>query len=301
MKHILLILSFFPLLSVAQVQVSARLDSTKILIGNQTKLILEAETKGEIYVNFPTFAPLDTIVKGIEVVSVGELAVSSDNGKQSQELVITSFDAGEYILNFNFLVNNDTVQTADLPLSVRTIAVDAEQPELRDIKPVYSVPLSWKTVLKYTVFVLLGILIVSVLAYIIWKKSRQEPVIPQKEEPPVPPHITALQKLDKIKAEKLWQKGDVKDFHIRLTDVLREYIEKRFGLNAPEMTSDEIIGEVKYKPAVQPVIAELSQTLRLADLVKFAKTKPLPNENEQSLINGYAFVEQTKENEQIQS
>ena len=271
-------------------QVSARLNSTEILIGNQTKLLLEAQVSGENYVNFPKFAPLDTITKGVEVASIGKLEIS--NNKMSQELTITSFNAGEYILRFKFLVNNDTVQTADLPLLVRTIAIDTEQAELRDIKPVYDIPPGWKTVLTY-IFILMGtILLSSLLGYFVWKKIRKKPVAAEEkaeEIPPVPPHITALQQLDEIKAEELWQKGKVKDFHIRLTDVLREYIEKRFGIDALEMTSEEIIEAMKNE-ADFPSLAE---TLRLADLVKFAKTKPSADDNERSLANGYLFVHKT--------
>ncbi len=298
MRFILLILSFLPLVATAKIQVDARLDSTEIRIGNQTRLILEAEMNGETSVNFPKFAPLDTIVKGVEVVRAEKPdTVYSDNQmKISQDLVITSFDAGEYILNFKFSADEDTLQTADLSLSVRTIQVDTVQAEVKDVKPVYSVPLSWKTILTYTFFVLLIITLLSVLGYFIWKKMQKKPVVLNEEkieEPPVPPHITALQKLDEIKAAGLWQRGDVKEFHIRLTDVLREYIEKRFGLNALEMTSDEIINAMMYEPQCKPLLPELSQTLRLADLVKFAKTKPTEEENEQSLASGYIFVKQT--------
>ena len=312
LKKYFLLFAFVPLLSAAQVQVSARLDSTEILIGNRTKLILEAEISGENYVNFPKFAPLDTIIKGVEVVSVGELETSSYDGKMSQQLTITSFDAGKYILNFKFLVNNNTVQTADLPLTVRTLKVDVEKDELRDIKPVYDIPLSWQTILKY-ILILMGTILLSTLAgYFIWKKWRKKTVVMEEnkeETPPVPPHITALRKLDEIKAEKLWENGRVKDFYIRLTDVLREYIEARFGINAPEMTSEEIIEafgrneELRMKneewanadtnSSFFILHSSFSETLRLADLVKFAKTKPSPGDNERSLANGYVFVEKT--------
>jgi hypothetical protein len=97
----------------------------------------------------------------------------------------------------------------------------------------------------------LTLLVLAVLAaayYFIRKKIQKKPVILiHKEEPAIPPHEAALHALDKIKEEKLWMKGKYKEYHTQLTDVIREYIERRFLINSMEMTSSEICRKIFIK------------------------------------------------------
>jgi len=111
----------------------------------------------------------------------------------------------------------------------------------------------------------------------------------------LPAHVRALSELDQLKAEKIWQQGREKDFYSRLTDILRTYIYEREGINAMEMTSGEILNEIRKISDVDSVYENLKQILSTSDLVKFAKYKPYPNENDLSLVNAYFFVNQTRE------
>jgi len=109
-----------------------------------------------------------------------------------------------------------------------------------------------------------------------------------------PAEEVALEKLDGIKEEKIWQAGQVKEYHTQLTDVIREYISRRFGVSSTEQTSDETLRAMKPLLAEQKDIYEhLRKMLTLADLVKFAKWTATPDENEQSLRNAYEFVRET--------
>ena len=111
----------------------------------------------------------------------------------------------------------------------------------------------------------------------------------------IPPYIEALQRLDKIREEKLWQKGRFKEYHTELTDTVRLYIERMFNINSMEMTSGEILSHTEFlKVDKSGAYGALRQILTLADLVKFAKWNPAPNDNEMSLMNAYLFVNQTK-------
>ena len=106
--------------------------------------------------------------------------------------------------------------------------------------------------------------------------------------------MVALQELDKLKTSKLWQKGQEKDYYTGLTDILREYIDGRFKIDAPEMISDDIIAAVHLATDTKSATDGLAQILKLADLVKFAKYTPFADENDLSLVNAYLFVNQTK-------
>lgn len=92
----------------------------------------------------------------------------------------------------------------------------------------------------------------------------------------------------------MWQQGKEKEYHTSITDTLRKYIVDRFGVNAMEMTSAEILDSVCKIDDVVPAYDKLEQVLKLADYVKFAKFRPLPDENDLSLMNAYFFVNQTK-------
>ena len=104
----------------------------------------------------------------------------------------------------------------------------------------------------------------------------------------------AIKELDEIKQQKLWQQGRSKEYYTLITDTLRKYIEERFGINAMEMTSGEILELIRKNSEAQSVYDNLRQILQLADFVKFAKMNPLPDENDLSMMNAYLFVNQTK-------
>jgi hypothetical protein len=117
-----------------------------------------------------------------------------------------------------------------------------------------------------------------------------------KIKPEEPPHVIALRELEIIRKEKIWSKGQIKEYHVQITDVVREYIEKRFGVFAVEMTTSEILESFENNELISEAdFMKLRQILELADNVKFAKYQALQNENDLSLKNSFDFVENTKE------
>lgn len=97
-----------------------------------------------------------------------------------------------------------------------------------------------------------------------------------------------------LKGMQLWQNGREKDYYTGLTDILREYIDRRFGVNAVEMTSSEIIDALKHNSETQLVNDQLSEILAVADFVKFAGQRPLADDNERSFQRAVNFVNATK-------
>jgi hypothetical protein len=114
-------------------------------------------------------------------------------------------------------------------------------------------------------------------------------------KPKLPPHVIALQELDKLKNEELWQHEKVKDYYTRLTDIVRVYIEDRFTISAMEQTTFEILTSfnIKEEQIEKKSFDELKEILEVSDLVKFAKFTPLPDENHMMLSNAYLFVKET--------
>jgi len=296
------------------VKATATLDSSVIEIGQQVKLQLSVQYRADkgkhISVQFPEVS--DTIRKEVEIVGQSKIDTIISKSDpflftQTKTLYITSFDSGYWAIPpFVFTVNNDTVgiPTEPLLLQVNTPAVDTTQ-AIKDIKGPYSETYTWVDWIKdnmYVVYICLGVLALVILIIVLVRRAgKRKPPVVIVEEPKVPAHIIAYGKLELLKNEKLWQEGKLKLYHSTLTDILREYIENRFKIQALEQTTEEIIYGFRNVAIDEESKAKLKQVLVLADLVKFAKEQPLPMENESSLTNAYDFVNGTKREETPES
>jgi hypothetical protein len=296
----LLVISFAHVdLWAQKITVNARLDSTVIWIGSQTRLTFEVSQQPKQKVIMPLFS--DSIIGGLETVEpVKTDTVKSPDGHLiiSQHYVVTSFkDSLLYIPPFPFVLDGDTVWSKSLSLKVvQPFKIDTASHKIADIKTVFTPKFDWKDFMLKVFFVLV-ILALLVLAYVIYTKYfKKKPVLNEKEiKLLLPAHVVALNQLDKIKQEKPWQQGRSKEFHTELTDVIREYIERVFNVNSLEMTSEEILEHLRMLRVEQKsTYLSLQQILRLADLVKFAKWNAMPDEHELSLQNAYLFINQTK-------
>ncbi len=285
-----------------QTIVKASIDSTHLLIGQQTNIHLEVvQSKGKL-IQLPIFQ--DTIIKGVEVVSVSK-PDTTDLGNTlqiKQDYLVTSFDSAIYVLPpFKVMDGIDTIQSNTLGLKISTYPVDTETKKFFDIKDVISPPFVLSDY-ALIIWIIVGVIVLILLGwyfYEVWKGKRSLNLFKKVEEPKLPPHVVAINELDDIKLQKLWQQGLNKQYHSSITDTLRKYIEERFGTNAMEMTSGEILDKIRYIHETDSVYDNLKQILQLADFVKFAKYQPLPDENELSIMNAYLFVNQTKKEEVI--
>lgn len=149
---------------------------------------------------------------------------------------------------------------------------------------------------KYWWILILALSAIATAIYFIFFFKKQRNPIFFKIKPKLPAHIIALTKLENIRKEKIWSRGQIKEFHIQLTDVLREYLENRFGIYAVEMTTSEILEAFSKQDHLNNEdFNKLQQILVLADSVKFAKYQSLQNENDLSIKDAFEFVNNTKE------
>jgi len=282
-----------------KITVNARLDSTVIWIGSQTHLTFQVSQQPKQKVVMPVFS--GNIVAGLETVEpVKTDTVKSPDGHLlvNQHYLVTAFkDSLIYIPPFPFVLNGDTVWSKSLSLKVvQPFKIDTASNKIADIKSVLSPKFDWKSFLL-TVLLIVVIIGLLVLLYFIYKRYfKKKPVLNDKEiRLLLPAHVVALNQLDKMKQEKSWQHGRSKEFHTQLTDILREYIERVFNINSMEMTSDEILEQLRgLKLEQKATYLGLEQILKLADLVKFAKWDAMPDEHVLSLLNAYSFVNKTK-------
>jgi hypothetical protein len=278
-------------------KINALFDSTTIVIGDQVKLRIEVDQPQKTKVQFPAFK--DTINSKIEVIKTfkSDTIKNGDKLHITQEFLVTSFDSGDHYvapIAFPFEMGpiKDTLRSVALHLRVLTLPVDTTK-DIRDIKPPYRARIGFAEIWPFLLILLAAVL----LGFGIWfliKKLKKEPVFLQRKTFE-PAHIIAIRDLDKLRGEKLWQSGKTKLYYTRLTEIIRLYIENRFNVKALEMTSDEIIGELKDAILQETENIALAQKIfTTADLVKFAKSQPLPDENEVSMLDAYQFVNNTK-------
>ena len=280
--------------------VSAAIDSTTLFIGDQTDLHLRATCEAGEQVQLPM---LDKqLISGVEIVdrTIVDTTILSDGRVQyNQYLTLTSFeDSLFYIEPLPFVSGEDTVWSESLMLNVvQPFEIDSTDMAITDIKGIYRAPIWWWGILRW---VLLSIAIAGVGVggyYLITYLRRRTGNINETMtpiEPLRPADEVALEKLDIIREQKIWQTGQIKEYHTQLTDVLREYIARRFDVSSTEQTSDETLRAMRPLLNNQKELYEqLRKMLTLADLVKFAKWSATPDENELSLRSAYAFVKET--------
>jgi hypothetical protein len=291
----------------AQVTVKASIDSTHILIGDQLKLLLEIEKPKDLDVEFPQIP--DSFSSHIEVVNRSKIDTIKLDSKVREKLVqslsLTSFDSGIHqIPSFFFKMKDgkmlDSAATLALAFEVLTMKVDTTKGPV-DIKVPYSAPVTLKEIIPYILgIILIGAIVFFAFYYIKWKK-KNVPLFVKPVKPEDPPHVIALRELERIKTQKLWQHEKVKQYYSEVSDTLRIYIEKRFDVPAMEFTSAETLGTFRQNKNMvdDGTLDQLQQILSLADLVKFAKYTPLPDDNNLVLDNAYTFVNRTKKEEVI--
>lgn len=277
--------------------VSASIDSTTLMIGDQTDLHLQVTHDATEQVTLPVFG--EQLQDGIEIVDktiVDTLMLSDGRIQLNQYLTLTSFKDSLFAIEpIAVASGEDTFWTDPMALNiVQPFEVDTTL-AITDIKDIEKAPIWWWGIIRW---ILLGLLIAGLCVggYYLWRwlESKRKPA-----EEPVDPDLlrpadeVALEKLDEIKAQKIWKDGKVKEYQTELTDVVREYIGRRFEVHSTEKTSDETLHEMK--PLIEKdLYTRLSKMLQLADLVKFAKWHTTPDENEQALTTAYDFVNETK-------
>ncbi len=300
-RHIVMaavmLLAAVPVAWGGNVTFKAKLDSATLLMGKTTALHLEITQDKDARGFFPG-EQLDTLNAMVEIAE-RPAADTTDLGNNriqiNRDLIIQSFDSGMWIIKpIPYVVNGDTAFCNQLTLKVLPVNV-SQMKDINDIKPVEDVPfnlLDWLP--DYWWAWLLGLLLIGagIWAYRKYYKKGINPLKPSKKR--LPPYEEAMINLQNLKAAQLWQQGQEKEYFTGLTDILRVYIDRRFHINAVEMTSSQIIDTLKKNEETKAVNEQLEMILEIADIVKFANARPLADDNEVAYQRAVNFVEATR-------
>lgn len=298
--------------AVADVTVTASLDSTSIMMGRIDTLRLIVQRDADRQGVFPLFNKIsqagfvtllgDTVELGVPRMDT----VKREGNRITERLVVPVqvFDSGYYKLPpFIYLTASDSVASNQVELTVVPVKVgendaiadyndivDPSDKSFWDWVPDWIYELWWLW--------LLLIVIVAAVAYFGKKYRRTGKFISLPEKPQPKPWTVALERLEKLKAKNLWENGMEKEYFTELTDILRDYLNARFGINAMEMTSRQIMQTLADQSDVREKRGYVRKILDVADFVKFAKVRPLPSDNVEAFENAVNFVKETVEVEQ---
>ncbi len=296
-----LLFLLFVLLSSAAVAQNASVlaEKYRMRIGEQIELLLKAEANTGQKVVWPAIA--DSIGPFFNVISRDTIDTVDVPGKGfalEQKINITSFDSGMHSLPvFDFLFINPGSDTTSilsdvLSINVQTIPVDTTK-AIQDIRGLEDVPEDFTDLILYSILAFVALAAIAIGIYYYQKRKKPTPVLIPKG-PVTPPWEIALASLDKIEREAVWKSGNDKLYHSSISEALRTYVEAQLQLPALESTTDETLVLLQRSLKQQEAIDFIRQVLVLADLVKFAKEKPLAVEHERSLTLARQFVLLTK-------
>lgn len=302
LKYILLFCLSLTLVGVKAQTVEQRIDSLQMLIGEQTLLHLKATAPRGAKVVMPSFKPQQQITPGIEVVEQGKdetKQIGDDRIEVTRDYTITSFDERVYAIPaLNVKINGKNYHGNQLALKVLTVKVDTvHSNQFYPPKPVQENPFSWAEWSPLFWLSLLMLILCGCVLYLRNRLKNNKPIITRiRIVKRVPAHEKALSEINEIKQHHTVSQESQKEYYTQLTNTLREYIVNRFGFNAMEMTSSEIIDRLRQS-GDQKMIDELKELFQTADLVKFAKYETHINENDANLVNAIHFIDQTKTDE----
>ncbi len=258
--------------------VKAEIDTTNIRIGEQFNLKISVDEIQNVII--PKLQ-----LKGLEIID----STATDTLKNSliRKYILTGFDSGAfYIPQQQIFVKNQAYLTDSLLVNVATVAVDTTKVKKFPIKSIKSEPYTFDDFKIYIYIVLAALAIIAFWIYWFVIRKRKE----EEEEPTyraLPPYEEAIYRLNELDEKQLWQNNQTKEYYSELTEIVRGYIERELNVPALEKTTDEVLDMLKdFKDAdviltSQETIDKLKSLLREADLVKFAKSKPLAPEIEE--------------------
>jgi len=279
------------------IRAEARLDSARMLIGDQTRLHISVSGKTLPSLLLPQ--PCDTCLTGLEIIKCLP-ADTQHNGNGtiiSQDWILTGFDSGRFEIPPFAIFGTDSnllAVTDPLWLEVNTIPVDTNL-AIKDIKEPLQAPLTWKEIGFFIGLGIAGLAVLVGIFFLIHRllKRKKQPADVKRRKPEEPAHVIALRALEELRLKKLWQEGRHKQYHSELSDILRNYMYNRWDIPAMEMVSDEVLGALERLHTEKGLLSQLQTALRTADSVKFAKACPLPDENSQAFQAVYDFVKAT--------
>tara|TARA_R110001592_G_scaffold70341_2_gene215665 strand:+ start:19168 stop:20082 length:915 start_codon:yes stop_codon:yes gene_type:complete len=291
-KYILHIFLLITTITFAQnPKVKAQIETSQIRIGEQFSLRISVNEIDNVILP-------KLVLKGLEVID--SVKVDTLSNMLIQKYVLTGFDSGAYYIpQQQVFIRNQAYLTDSLLVNVATVAIDTTKVKKYPIKTIKAEPYTFDDFKIYIYLLLAALAIIGFWIYwfVIRKRKTEEDKPTYKI---LPPYDEAIFKLNELDEKLLWQNNKVKEYYSELTEIVRGYIERELKVPALEKTTDEIVEMLKDFNEAQTIntsketIKKLKELLQEADLVKFAKSKPLSLEIEEDRKDAQAIISNLK-------
>ena len=278
------------------ISVAAYSDTTDYLVGDFITYEIEVVTRKNVEVISPSLP--DTLIQ-LDLIDREEPVSTEDEKSKTTKysFILAGYDSVRAVipsLVISYRSADDTsykkIITDSVVVNIHTVPVSTAE-EIKDVKFPISIPYDW-------MWLFLWVAVANILlaaGYYLYKKYKQKkaekPV--EKKIITIPPHVKALAALDNLKSEQLWQKGFIKDYHSRISEIIRIYFEERFDLPAMEFTTSETIKHLESIKEKDIILDITYSFLSNADLVKFAKFQPLETVNEEMMKQAKEIIQST--------
>ncbi len=279
------------------VKVFATTDTTEYTVGDYINYSIEMKYPKGVNLVIPT---ITDSISNLTFIKNGEM-VKNEVGNEISEIrhfIFSKYDSSEVTIpsfHISYSANGGNpqfVQVNSVDIVVKTIEVN-QQAEIQDIKAPIRIPIDWLLV-SLIAFLVLALIVAAYFGYKYYQKKKLGKVVVEPEII-LTPFEKAIANLTKLEEKKLWQQGEIKEYHSELTGIIRDYFENKFNFIALEMTTSEIISNLKLKEVNFEVIKTTEEFLENADMVKFAKFKPMPTINETMMKQAYLIVNKTNQ------
>lgn len=291
--------------SAQEISAALKADSSAILIGDYLHVRLTVRFSKDLTVTMPLAKDTVGTMELVKLMKT-DTAVDENFITYSQAYILSAYDSGLYragpqkVLFKNKDGIADSLFSDTLLIHVTTIPVDTAK-AFKAIKEPLSVAYSLSEFIPVIIAGLLLIALLLVLFYFYRRRKNRKPVVVERARPKDPPHVWARKELKKLEEEKLWQLDEIKKYYSRLTDILRLYLEYRYGWLALESTTEKIREDISQYTIHGEAKDDLLNILQEGDLVKFAKSVPLPELNSKLMEKAYRFIDLTAVNESRES
>lgn len=279
-------------------KLNARLDSVQLTQGSKATVTLNVNGYKPGATFQPELKERSVLADGVEISTVKADTTQMVNGRLNIDYTIgiQAFNPGTVpIAPIAYIEDGDTSYSDPMVLKVMEVDLDT----LTTINPMAgseSIESRWYDwIPDWWVWVALGLAVIilgGAFFFFFLRKDRK--VVIRRVKKVIPPYELAMDRLNALQAKNLIAKGSEREYYTELTDILRQYLSGRFGINALEMTSTEIMHKLRENNETRPDSPLVQEVLSVADFVKFAKVRPLPDDNVKAFASAKRFIENTK-------
>lgn len=297
-KILIITLMFFPFqnLSAQIISAAASTDTTDYLVGDLITYEIEVVAKKNIRLFPPS---ITDSLKTVEFISSDKPVVTETDDSRTTlfKYTLAGYDSVNVVIPaipVEYQIAGDStirkINTGPVSFTVHTVPVKTNE-DIKDVKKPLKIPFDWKWLLLW---IAIGIILLAAAYYFYRRyKQKKSEIIPEKKIIKIPPHVRAFAALDELERDQLWQKGRIKEYHSKLTEIVRAYFEERFNLPALELTTTEALQRLGNVGEAKDIIEITHNFLTNADLVKFAKFKPIESVNEEMMKQAREIIKRT--------